>query len=143
MVYDRVDEGFGEVVESGPQEHHVKHAAGEAHGVVEKSLDIPNGVAVLVLAGLPSFVERIVDQVGHEDAVTQAGEVVDVGGRSIADINDAKARLGLQPLAQCSPAARVAWDSGACEAPNGSGRAAALLLVKPTPNQSRIPLQPG
>ena len=61
------------------------------------------------------------DQIGQEDAVAQTREVVDVGGRGIADVDYAQAGLGLEPLAQRRPPSGVARHSEPGKAGSGSG----------------------
>jgi len=78
MFDDGPDEGFGQVVQRGPQESHIVGAAGEIERVLEKALDIPNGISIFVDAGFPIAGAGVDDNVSEEDAVSEAGEVVDI-----------------------------------------------------------------
>jgi hypothetical protein len=75
----RRHERLGQIVEIRPKQRHVKRAAGEIQRLVEKSFDVPDGIAVLVRAVLPVFRAGVVNQIGKKDAMAQAGEVVDIG----------------------------------------------------------------
>ena len=78
MRNHRRHQWFGQVVERGPEQRHVKGAPGKVEGMVQEAPDIPHWVALRVDAGLPVPGAGIVDQIGQEDAMAEAGEVVDV-----------------------------------------------------------------
>ena len=59
--------------------------------------------ALLIFAGPPISRPCLANQVGKKDAMAQAGEVIDIGRRGIAGIDDAQPRLGLQALSQHCP----------------------------------------
>ena len=140
-LHHRRYQWFGKIVKRGPQQNHVKHAAGKIERLGEKALDIPDRVAVLIRARLPVPRVGIVDHIGHENAMAQASQVVDVGRRGIAYVDCVEAGLLLKPLAQSHPSARVARHLGPGKAGNGSGRTALLLLVKPTAKHPQFPLR--
>src|ERR1700677_4847477 len=126
------DQPLRQIVECGPKKHHIEHAPGKTERLFKEAFHIPDGLSVFVGAGGPLAGAGIVDQVGQENTVSQAGEVIDVRRRSIANVNDAQAGLALQPLAHLRPAARVPRNSRPRESGSGSGRAAVLLLFEPT-----------
>ena len=130
---------FGNVVQCRPQQRHIKCAPGKIERLLEKAADIPNGIVVLILARLPISGAGIMDQIGKKDAMAEAGEVVDVDRRRVADVDDAEAWLSLKPGAQSSPASRVTRHSGPDEPLGGSCRAALLFLLKPSAKQPEYP----
>jgi len=119
MPDDGRHERFRQIVEGGPKQDDVESSAGEIEGLFEVALDIPDGIPVLVDSGLPVDSAGVLHQVGEEDAVPEFREVIDVGGRGVADVDDAQSGLGLQSLAQRRPTSAVAWDAW----PGGTGRA--------------------
>src|SRR5580698_6076147 len=129
---DGSDKRFGKVVEGGPQEHYVEHAAGKIERLVQEAFDIPDGLSIFIGACGPIAVVGVMDQVGEEDAMAQAGEVIDVCGRGVADVDDAQSGLALQPLAHLGPAAGMTRDARPRESGSGRGGATDLLLFEPT-----------
>ena len=117
-----------QVVERGPQQHHIERAAREVERLPQEALDIPDGVAVLVFAGFPLAGAALRHQIRHEDAVAEAGEKIDVGRRRVADVEDAEAGLGFQPLAQEHPCAGVARHPGP-DQPGSAFRGSAFLFL--------------
>src|SRR5579863_3743790 len=101
--------------------------------MIEKALDVPDRVSILVRAGLPFAVVGIGNQVGEKYAVAEAGEVIDVGRRCVTGIDDAQPRLGLEALAQRGPRPGVARQAGS-GGPFAalSGRGIFTFLVEPT-----------
>jgi len=88
-------ERLGQIVEGGPQQDDVKGAAGEGERVIEEALHVPDGLAVFVDAGGPVGVGGIANQVSEEDALSEAGEVIDICRGSISNVDDAEAGLRL------------------------------------------------
>ena len=119
-----------QVVERCPQQDHVEHAVGKVERTREKSLDIPDGISVLVSSLLPAAGPGVVFKVGEKDAVAQAGEVIDVGRRGKSGIDDAQARLALQPFAQRGPRARVARDTRPAQSRTGSSGELFLFSIE-------------
>ena len=83
-------------------------------------------------ANLPVGIEGVGNQVGEEYAVAQFREVVDVGRRGKANVNDAQAWFSLEPLAQGRPSAGVARDARSREPGILGLRSIILLFVEPT-----------
>ena len=141
------NQGFGQIVERGPQQNHIEHAAGEVERMCEKALDVPDRVALLVEAGLPVSRAGVVHHIGQEDAVAHAGQEVDVGRRCVADIEHTKALVSLKALAQHRPAPGVAQAFGSAmgygRARGGSGWTALLLFVEPTADHPHPPSGPA
>ncbi len=99
-------------------------------------------VALGVRAPLPVSLARVGDDIGHEDAMPKAGEVVDIGRGRVADVDYAKTGFRLQALAQCRPGAGVARDPGPGKSGN-AGASIALLLVEPIPDQPQVLFAPA
>src|SRR6185312_537449 len=105
MGDDGLDEGLGQIVEGGPEEDDVEFAAGEVERLLEEGVGIEDGIALRVLTALPVAGAGVADEVGKEDAVTELGEEVNVGGRSGTDVDDAQTGFRLEALAQHGPGA--------------------------------------
>src|SRR5580693_10320705 len=96
MLDHRRDECFGQVIECSPEQHDVKHAVAKGERAFEEALDVPHGTAFVICADLPVSLACIMNKICHKHAVPQAGEEIDVCGRGVSNIDDPKARLGLQ-----------------------------------------------
>ena len=96
---ERFDQFFLDVVKGGPEQDDIKLAAAEVHVLVEETACIEAGRAALFHGwALPVAAQGLVDQVRHPDAVAHVGEVVDIGGRGRAYVENAQAGLGMQML---------------------------------------------
>ena len=78
-------------------------------------------------------------KVGEKYALTEAGEVVDICGRSVAGVDDAEAWLGLEALAQGRPSPGMTRVFGAGKT-RSSRDVAIVLFFEPTVHHSGIPL---
>ena len=96
---------FRQVVEGRPEQNDIEHASVKLEGLIEKPFDIPDRIAVVIRTCLPVHGAGVVDHIGKKDAVAEAGEVVDIGGRRVPVVDDAQAGLGLQALAHRCPGA--------------------------------------
>lgn len=102
------NQGLGQVVERRPQQDDVKGAPRQVERLLKISFDIPGGFSVFIHAGCPVGVAGVANQVGKEDALAKAGEVIDVCRRGVAYVDDAQAGLRLKALAQDGPALGMA-----------------------------------
>ena len=141
MLDDRDHQLFGQVVQGCPKQDDIECAPGKLEGLIKKSLAVQDRSSVFVLSDLPMARAGVEDEVGHEYAVPQAGEIVDVGRRCVAHVDDAKTWPGLKSLASRGPAPGVARHPGPCQSPARGGRTAVALLAKPTAKQPEIPLR--
>ena len=122
----RGNQAFRKIIERSPKQHDVEYSAGEVQILPGKPLHIPNRLAILVRTGEPFRGRSVLDQIGHVHAMAQAREVVDIGRRSRADIQDAQSLLAREPLTQRAPAAGMAHNPG----PAGACRPGGLLPIK-------------
>jgi len=115
----------------------------ELQGLVEESPDIPDRFTLGVGASDPVARAGILHQVGEKHGMAKAGEVVDVGRRGKANVDDAQAGFLLEPLAQRRPSAGVTRDSGPGVARVSSDRDAVLLLLNQRLNTLQSPCGPA
>src|ERR1035437_8660630 len=94
VVDNRRDQLFRQVVQSRPKQDNVECASGKFKGLFKESLAVQDGLAVFIHSQLPIASAGIVDEVSHEDAVPQAGEIVDVGRRCVPHVDNAKTWAG-------------------------------------------------
>lgn len=129
---------LGKVIERCPEKYDVVHLSSEIEGLVEKALGVVDGLIILIGAGLPVAGASFRDKVGQKDAVSQAGEIVDIGRRCRARVDDAETRFALKTLAQRRPATGMTRNSRpTCSC---SRRIIFLALIEPTANQLGVPL---
>lgn len=114
-VNHRADHCVGQVIERRPQQHHVEKPAGELEVMFEKRfrVELLNLWSVPFLHHLYPFrLHRFVDNVCHVDAVSQAGQEIDVGRRGWTDVEDAEIRLLLKVFVHGRPRAGVPGHTG-------------------------------
>jgi hypothetical protein len=99
--------------------------------MIEKALDIPDWMAILIRQVLPVSRASILDQIGQKNAMAQASEKIDVSWRCIPNIDDAETGAGLKPLAKRRPPARMTQDPGSNQALGGRGRFLLRFFSKP------------
>ena len=128
VLDERLHEALRDVVEGGPEEDDVELAAAEVEVLLEESGKVEAGSAAIFFRREgPGAGEGLVDEVGHVDAVAEAGEEVDVLRRGWTDVEDAEVGLGLKVLKQSLPSAGVTGNAWASE--HGSAGTAGLVLV--------------
>lgn len=111
MRSDSGHERLRKIIERSPEKYDVVHLACEIEGLVQKALSVVDGLIILIGAGLPVAGASFRDKVRKKDAVSQAGEIVDIGRRCRARVDDAETRFALQTLAQRRPATRMTRNS--------------------------------
>ena len=131
-------ERLRKIIERGPEKHDVVHLSGEIESLVEKALDVVDGLIILIGAGLPVAGTSFRDKVGQKDAVSEAGEIVDIGRRCSTRVDDAETRFALETLAERRPATGMTRNSRpTCTC---SRRITFLAFIEPTANQLGVPL---
>jgi len=124
VVDQRLYEVLRDVVEGVPEEDDVELASAEVEILLEESGDIEaRFVAVIFGRQSPGASEGLIHEVGHVDAVAEAGEEVDALRGSGSDVEDAEVLFLFQMLEHCAPTAGVAGDSrpGECGATGAIG----------------------
>lgn len=139
-VHNGADEWFRKIVEGCPEQDGIEGTSGEIENLVKKRINIPDRISGEIVARDPVSAIGILNQIGEEDTVPQPGEVVDVGRRGVADVNEAEAGIGLKPLAQGTPPARMASEFGPRQSRDGGDGIAGLFFFKQTPEQPGVPL---